>query len=146
MEAFATTDDLRLRWRELTDEEAKVAGERLLDATAYITSQLSKYRVPLLDEGDDGYEVQRRNLKAVTCNVVRRSMSSTGSALGDSAGAPVSMETVTAGVFSQTYQYSNPLGDLYLTKAEKESLGIGRLLVSTVRASMTDREAVADGA
>lgn len=146
MEAFATTDDLSLRWRELTDDEVEIASERLLDATAYITAQLAKYRVPLIEEGDEGYEVQRRNLKAVTCNVVRRSMASTGSAVGDSAGAPVSMETVTAGVFSQTYQYSNPLGDLYLTKAEKETLGIGRLLVSSVRVAMVDREAVADGA
>ena len=36
------------------------------------------------------------------------------------------------------------MGDYYLTKPEKESLGIGRVLFGSVRAAMRDLEAVED--
>lgn len=31
----------------------------------------------------------------------------------------------TAGSFSEAFTYSNPMGDLYLTRAEKARLGVG---------------------
>ena len=39
--------------------------------------------------------------------------------------AGVSQHTETAGSYSESISYSNPAGDLYLTSAEKKSLGVG---------------------
>lgn len=144
MDAFATFDDLRKRWPEaagLSDEMCELAVTRLCDVSAQIASLLRRSRVRLLFEGEDGYEEQRQNLVRVTCGAVMRSMQAMVGG-GPLPTAPVAMETITAGVFSQTYQYSNPSGDAYLTKAERESLGIGRMRVSSIRAAMTDREAL----
>lgn len=144
MQAFATFDDLRKRWPEaagLTEDQIQLAETRLLDVSADIALQLRRSHVRLLYEGEDGYDEQRQALVSVTCSVVRRSMQSIVAG-GGLPTAPVAMETVTAGVFSQTYQYSNPSGDSYLTRSEKDVLGIGRMRVSTVRVGMRDREAL----
>lgn len=126
MEAFATVQDLEARWRELSDDEAARAETQLLDATAFIQAQLDRYRVAV----DATDETQARNLTAVCCSVTRRSLAQQFS--GDQTGAQYSGQTVTAGVFSQTYTYANPTGDMYLTAAEKRLLGIGRVIVSQV--------------
>lgn len=55
-------------------------------------------------------------LRRVTCAAVIRALQS-----GDMAG--VTQSSQTAGPFSQSWSYSNPSGDLYLTKQEKRSLG-----------------------
>lgn len=126
MEAFATTEDLEARWRTLSEDEKKRAETQLLDATAYIRAQLDRFRVTI--DAED--ETQAQNLKAVCCSVTRRSLAQQFS--GDQTGAQYTGQTVTAGVFSQTYTYANPTGDMYLTAAEKRLLGIGRVLVSQV--------------
>lgn len=125
MEAFATTDDLQARWRTLTEDELAMAVVELLDATAFIAGQLSKYDVAI----DPSDEIQEQNLKRVTCDVVRRSMSPRLDSAQGTPLAPFTESTVTADVFTESYKYANPLGDYYLTAADKQSLGIGRMRV-----------------
>lgn len=109
--AYADVSDLESRWRELsTDEQARAAV--LLDDASAMLAQLVD-----VDETD---EQQAALLKTVCCSMVTRTMSATES---DSFGA--SNMSMTAGVYSQSWSYANPSGDMYLTRLEKKMLGIG---------------------
>lgn len=123
---FATVEDLESRWRPLSESERDTAEVTLEDVTAYITALMGRAGVPI--DPDDA--IQARNLTSVTCSVARRTLSQSFS--GDESGGQYSSSTVTAGVFSQTYQYANPTGDMYLTAGERRLLGIGRMRVGSV--------------
>lgn len=104
---FASSDDLKARWPDLSDTE--VAGTLLSDA-----SQLIRDTCP-------GWaHASAATLTAIACAMVKRAMI----AGSDNAGLTSTQETT--GPFSQTWNFSNPTGDLYLTRAEKQRLGQGR--------------------
>lgn len=120
--AFADVSDLESRWRELsTDEEAR-ANVLLGDASAMLSAL-----VKVDDEDDD----QAALLKMVCCDMVIRSMSATNM---DAYG--VSQSAITAGPYTQSFSYSNPSGDMYLTKLEKRLLGITTSYIGTIRPMM----------
>lgn len=107
--AFATVDDLAARWRALSGAENAQAAVLLDDASDLIRTTCRAYAgVPL------------STLKRITCAIVKRAMLAGGDAAG------ISQHTETAGSYSESYSYSNPAGDLYLTAAEKTSLGVKR--------------------
>lgn len=108
--AYADVSDLEVRWRTLTTDEQARAEALLDDASAMLDAYVT------VDESD---EQQAALLKIVVCNMVQRSMSTSS---GDAYG--VSQQSITAVGFTQQYTYSNPTGDLYITKAEKRMLGI----------------------
>ncbi len=114
MQAFATVEDLQLGWRTLTAAEQAVAGELLERATAQLASLLSTHGI----EVDPTDEIQAVNLKAVTCNMVRRAMNS-----GGPDGLASASQTIGSTVAS--VQWANPDGAFYLSKTDKQSLGIG---------------------
>lgn len=104
---FASSDDLKARWSDLSD--TKLADTLLSDA-----SQLIRDTCP-------GWaHASKATLIAIACAMVKRAMI----AGSDNAGLSSTQET--AGPYSQTLTYSNPTGDLYLTRAEKQRLGQGR--------------------
>ena len=120
--AFADVSDLESRWRELsTDEEAR-ANVLLGDASAMLSALVK------VDSSD--YE-QSELLKMVCCDMVIRAMSSTAA---DTFG--VSQTSMTAGPYTQSFSYSNPSGDMYLTKLEKRLLGISTSYIGTIRPMM----------
>ena len=82
----------------------------LEDATAYLMSLGVS-----LDASD---EVQTATLRRVTCAMVHRSM-----VAGDYEG--LSNVSQGAGGYTESAAIYNPGGDIYLTKSEKEALGIG---------------------
>lgn len=108
-DSFATIADLEARYKPLTDQADK-ARILLEDAT-----QLIKDLVPSW-ETSSSPETRRR----ITCDMVRRALSAEG-ILGDGLSG-VSQTSETAGGFSQSYTFSNPTGDLYLTRQEKRIL------------------------
>ena len=118
--AFATVADLEARWRDLSDAEEARASVLLDDAAAYLQS---------LVEVDPDNEVQAANLKMVSCNMVKRAMSSAAS---DAFG--VTNATATMGPFSQQVAYANPSGDMYVSKSERAILGIGTATIGSIRA------------
>ena len=120
--AFATVADLEARWgKELTQAEEAQASVLLDDAAAILTAL-----VRCIDPDD---ETQEANLRQVSCNMVKRAMSSAASsAFG------IDQATATMGPFSQRVEYANPSGDLYVTKAERAVLGIGTARIGTIRA------------
>lgn len=103
---FATVEDLEARWHALTSEEQKRAERLLADASDLIRASCPNWAraTPLTRE-------------RVACAIVKRAML----ASDDIAG--VTQHAQTAGSYSESFSYSNPDGDLYLTRSEKESLG-----------------------
>lgn len=127
--AFADVSDLEKRWRELSNDEAERAST-LLDDASVILSSLVK-----VDSSD---MQQAELLKMVCCDMVARSMSASSF---DAFG--VSQTAITAGPYTQSFSYSNPSGDMYLTKLEKRLLGITTSYIGTIRPKI--RSAVGAG-
>ena len=109
--AFATYTDVEARWRTLTAAEQAKANTLLDDASNVLSTLVT------VDATD---EQQAKILKQVCCSMVIRSM-----VAGASDAFGVEELQATMGPFSQTAQFSNPNGDLYLTKLERKLLGIG---------------------
>lgn len=109
--AFASIDDIEGRWRTLTADEQTRAHALLEDASAMLSARVNMANV-------DGDRVQL--LKSVCCQMVIRAMTS-GAA--DAFGIEEMSSTV--GPFGQTAKFSNPSGELYITKSERKALGIG---------------------
>lgn len=109
--AFATYADVEARWRTLTAAEQAKATVLLGDASNILSTLVSV-------DGSD--EQQTANLRQVCCSMVIRSM-----VAGASDAFGVDELQATMGPFGQTAHFSNPNGDLYLTKLERKLLGIG---------------------
>ena len=103
--AFATVDDVAARWRDLSESEQTRCTALLADASDLIRTTCPNWQTA----GQD-------TLRRVCCAAVIRAMQS-----GDMQG--VTQTSQTAGPFTQSWSYSDPAGDLYLTKQEKRSLG-----------------------
>jgi hypothetical protein len=110
MEAFATVGDLESRWRVMDPSEKARASVLLMDAAAIISAALEQSGVKIAEDN----ETQAANLVRVSCAMVQRAM-----AQGDG-----EQEHAWGGNL-----VLNPSGDLYLSKADKRSLGIGRMRI-----------------
>lgn len=106
MEAFATVNDLEKRWRLMDSNEKARAAELLKDAAAIILAALQQARIKV----DTQDEVQAANLVRVSCAMVQRAMAQGDGEQQHAWGGNLVM---------------NPSGDLYLSKADRRSLGIG---------------------
>jgi len=116
---FASAADLASRWRTLTSGEEASAGVLLADASSLI---LDECPTADLVADDDAAALAKRTatLKRIVCAMVKRAMVRGADEVG------VQTSQTTAGPFSQSQTYSNPTGDLYLTKAERRALPCGR--------------------
>lgn len=108
--AYATVSDIESRWRALSQDEKSRASVLIDDASAMLTALV------VINEGDTE---QAQLLKQVCCSMVIRAMSATEA---DTFGA--SQMSMTAGPYTQSWNYANPSGDMYLTRLEKRLLGI----------------------
>jgi hypothetical protein len=106
--AFATVDDLAQRWPGVSESLLSVAEVLLDDAAAIIVAQVGNVA-----------DVDEAILRQVSCAMVKRAL------VGQDLGGVSSLD-LQAGPFAERRQFSNPTGDLYLTKAEKSSLGVNR--------------------
>lgn len=120
--AYAEVSDIESRWRDLTTDEAARAAALIDDASAMLTE---------LVDVDTSDTTQAALLEMVCCNMVIRAMSASDS---DAFGA--SAVSMTAGPYSQAWTYSNPSGDMYLTKMEKRLLGITSSYIGAMPASI----------
>lgn len=117
--AFAEVSDIESRWRELSTDEQSRASVLIDDASAMLTALVA------IDTDDTE---QAQLLKHVCCSMVIRAMSATEA---DAFGA--SQMSMTAGPYSQSWNYANPSGDMYLTKLEKRLLGITSGYIGSIR-------------
>lgn len=105
---FATLDELKARWPDFPAGGEAHAEVLLEDASQFI-----------LDAVPQAVNASESTRRRIVCAVVRRAMTSPGELAG--------MESLQqgAGPFQQTARPVNPHGDFYLTKAEKQALGLG---------------------
>ena len=116
--AFADVSDIESRWRELTAEERTRAAVLLDDASTMLAAMVTV---------DDSDQSQAAALKMVVCNMVVRVMSAgTSAAFGATSGS------MTGGPCSQSWTYEAPMGDMYLTKAERALLGVSSMIIGTI--------------
>ncbi|WP_300268633.1 Gp19/Gp15/Gp42 family protein [Microbacterium sp.] len=107
---YATVDDLAARWRPLTDDESERAAVLLEDAAVRLDASCPP--------SDPPTEQELAARKIVSCEMVKRAMSSAATG-----GVGVTSIQQGAGPYQETVQFSNPTGDLYLTKADRKMLG-----------------------
>lgn len=122
---FATHSDLAARWRTLTVAEQAQATVLLGDASNLILSECPSANF-VADDDTAEQATRAATLKRIVCAMVKRAM------IGGGEMAGVSQQQQTAGPFSQNQSYANPMGDIYLTKAEKRSLPCGRQMAFTI--------------
>lgn len=128
--AYATIEDLEQRWRPLEGAEKMRAQVLLDDAAVYIDTAL----------GCSAEQPMESALTIVSCNMVIRSMLA-----ADRGAFGVSSESMKADIYSHSWEYANPNGDLYLTAQEKKLLGVTSSYLTTVRPSITPVKVVRHG-
>lgn len=119
IEPFATADDYEARYGIVEEADRSRLKPMLLDATTYIIARIGY--VPT--HGED--EIFDNNAKAVCLSMVHR-------AFGRKTQGITQMSQ-TGGSYQKTLTYSNPDGDVYLTKQERELLGIDGGSIISVR-------------
>lgn len=110
---FATLADLEARWHTLEPSLTQKAQTALDDATVMLLDELDRGNVNVAS-------IRPATLTAVVCAMVIRKLTTDDDHLG------VTNSQQTAGGFSESFTYSNPMGDLYLTTAERKRLGLRR--------------------
>lgn len=117
---FATVADLEVRWHTLSESEKATAEVLLGDASNLILSECPSANY--VDDDDTAEQATRTaTLKRITCSIVKRAMID-----GASDGPSVSERDQNAGPFGLREKFSNPTGDLFLTKSERKSLPCGQ--------------------
>lgn len=111
---YATAQDLADRWRPLSPAEQERATVLLGDAATRIRAS-----APNVDERIAAGSLDPGIPLLVSVEMVRRAM------LAPVDQAPAGQVQQTAGPFSQSISYTNPMGDLYVSKAERKMLGGG---------------------
>ena len=111
MTQYADISDLKAKYR-LTPEQEIYAEQYLTDASIMLRDLLSA-------EGKSVEMYEEDTITKIVRDVAYRALSAINS------GANVSQYTQSAIGYAETFSFSNPQGDLYLTKLEKSELGLG---------------------
>lgn len=124
---FADSDDLAARWRTLTSPEVARATVLLEDASYMVLG-----RCPTANEVDDDDAALQASraatLKMIVCSMVQRSMSVTP---GDGVTGASNVQQ-TAGPFSQSVSFAQPVGSLSVWPSELKLLPCGRQAAFTI--------------
>lgn len=113
LEPFATCSDLEARYRPLLAGEQARASALLADASGFLRCELASHGIAI----DPADELQASALRIVCCSMARR-------AIASAADGDYKQVSVTTGPFSQSRSMANPSGDLYLTRQERQVLGL----------------------
>ena len=124
---FAEVTDLSKGWRALTTQEAARAADLLEKASRQVRAER-----PSVDDRIAAGTLDPDLVGDVVCDMVRRAII-----------VPVDQQPVTqfsegTGPFSQSITYSNPDGNLYLSKNERRRLGLIRQRASSVETATYD--------
>lgn len=106
---FATLLELKKRWRGMTPDQEQDAETALEDASQFI-----------LDVAPRAGEKDPKTRRRIVCAVVKRSMQVPEDMLG------MESNNTQAGPYMSQRRAVNPHGDFYLTKLERQSLGVGK--------------------
>lgn len=103
---YATASDVAARWRPLSDADIARAGVLAGDASALLRAEF-----PGLDSQIASGAVDADVVTIVVANMVKRAM------LAPADG--ISQESEGVGPYSHSQSYANPLGNVFLTAAER---------------------------
>lgn len=106
---FATLAELKKRWKGMSSELDEEAVTALEDASQFI-----------LDVAPRAGEKDPKTRRRIVCAVVKRSMQVPEDMLG------MESNNTQAGPYMSQRRAVNPHGDFYLTKLEKQALGVGK--------------------
>lgn len=114
MEPFATIEQYEGRYGQVEDKG--LLAEVLMDVTRLMASELDRAGIPIDDKAAD--------LRMQVC----RSAAYRAMAQEAEASVPVgaTQYSQSVGAYSESVSIGNPYRDVYLTKAEKRMLGVGR--------------------
>lgn len=122
MSAFASVDDYTKRYGAVDDTQRL---ECLLDdASDYLKALYFEEWGVEYSEGE--HAIFDAGSLSVCCAIVSRTLNTPTGLEG------VSQATQSADVYSASYTFSNPTGDFYLTKSDKDRLGIGGGCIGTI--------------
>ncbi len=110
MAQHASLDDLKELWPGSSLDEARAGAVLPLVSSAIDALCLSG--------GVDPYDVSNDVLRLVTCQAATRMLMASESGFG------VTQESWGATPYSGSTSYANPNGDIYLTKVERQLLGL----------------------
>lgn len=113
---FASINDLRRHWPELPEDREEEATQKLAEASLIIRSLYGG-----IDTKVASGQVDAGLLELIVCRMVKRSLLAS---INDVEG--IASRNETAGGVSMGFSFSNPNGNLYLTKDDKNLLGGGR--------------------
>lgn len=113
---YATVQDLIDRWRTLDPGETVRAQVAIKDASVQLRRDVPDLAARLTAATDTDLADTARQ---VVCAMVRRAMDVSDGEFG------VTSAQETQGPFSRSRNYTNPMGDLYTTRAERRRLGGG---------------------
>jgi hypothetical protein len=120
---FATIEDLQLRWRPLLESEKPKAEVLLMDASDQLRTLF-----PDLTKRIEKGKTKLGLVKSVVCAMVRRAMNE----VDQPYGGGVSQFSQSAGPFSESYHFSNPDGDMFIRKSEREKLGYSGQFIASI--------------
>jgi hypothetical protein len=106
MEPLATYEDVQDRWRPLAPDEINRCTVLLDDASALLRAEFPGIDQTIATGGLDAAVVV-----AVVANITKRAM------LAPADG--ISQESETSGPYSHSQSYANPMGNVFLTQAER---------------------------
>ncbi|MDO5500957.1 MAG: Gp19/Gp15/Gp42 family protein [Propionibacteriaceae bacterium] len=124
LEPFADTVTLEAAWRPLSEAETQRATYLLAKASRELRAL-----APTIDARIEAGSLDPDLVADVVCAMVQRVMESAEVQL------PVpGLETwqTSVGPFQDSFKFSSPTGNMYLTKAEKRLLGIGAQVAAMV--------------
>lgn len=117
---YASIEDLKKHWSKLPAEDEGEAAQKLHEASVEIRGNYPdldhRIAIPVLDGGMDP-EIP----KLIACRMVKRAMDAPDERL-----AGVEQVQQNAGPFGQTLRFTNPDGNIYLSKADRNLLKASR--------------------
>ena len=119
--AYADVSDIEVRLGRTFTADETVNVQALLDGASAVLNKL----VTVTNDTE-----QNALLKFVCTNMVSRMLSNGLDVLG------ASQASMTAGPYTQSFSFSTPSGDMYLTKLEKRLLGITSSYINSVQADI----------
>lgn len=114
---FASVADLRDHWAELPYDREDEAAQKLIEASIEIRALY-----PDVDARIVALTLDPDVPKLVVCRMVKRAMDNASRGGMDGIGSVQE----SAGPFAQTLNFTNPDGNLYLSKSDKRLLAAGR--------------------
>ena len=114
---YASVSDLQQHWPALPVDREAEAAQKLFEATVEVRALY-----PDVDRRIQAEELDLSVPALVVCRMVKRAMDSP-----DGQVAGVNQIQQSAGPFGQTLSFTNPDGNVYLSKSDKALLSAGRV-------------------